>query len=72
MAMKDPTRRVARWFVTLGEYCFTAVYKKGSLNVVPDALSRLPSVQVTPPSATNEGTGCPNLCNFPEEDYLGA
>ena len=29
MTMKYPTRRVARWLVILGEYCFPAVYREG-------------------------------------------
>eukprot|EP01041_Mallomonas_annulata_P017006 gene17006-35242_t len=32
LTMKDPTRRFARWLITLGEYPFVAVYRKGSLN----------------------------------------
>lgn len=36
------TRRQARWMELLQEYNFTFKYKKGSDNVVPDALSRRP------------------------------
>eukprot|EP01041_Mallomonas_annulata_P013803 gene13803-29349_t len=32
LTMKDPTRRIARWLITLGEYPFIAVYRRGSLN----------------------------------------
>eukprot|EP01034_Spumella_vulgaris_P041562 gene41562-51482_t len=32
LTMKDPTRRIARWLITLGEYPFVAVYRKGCLN----------------------------------------
>ena len=68
--MKDPTRRVARWLVTLGEYCFTAVYREGKLIVVPDALSMLPSANVKLPSVTSAGTGSLAINDFREEDYL--
>ena len=69
MTMRDPTRRIARWLVTLGEYCFTAVYREGKLNVVPDALSRLPSANVSVPSVNSAGDGSLTLHNFPEVDY---
>ena len=72
MAMRDPTRRVARWLVALGEYCFTAVYRQDKLNVVPDALSRLPPASVTIPTVTSTGTGPINQNNFLEQDYLDA
>jgi len=36
------TRRQARWMELLQEYNFTFKYKKGSDNIVPDALSRRP------------------------------
>ena len=72
MTMKDPTRRIARWLVTLGEYSFTAIYRKGILNTVPDALSRLPSENVTCPSIVSRGDGTMVLNNFPEEDYLAS
>eukprot|EP01041_Mallomonas_annulata_P005829 gene5829-11769_t len=32
LTMKDSTRRIVRWLITLGEYPFIAVYRKGSLN----------------------------------------
>uniref|UniRef100_A0ABD2WNY6 RNA-directed DNA polymerase n=1 Tax=Trichogramma kaykai TaxID=54128 RepID=A0ABD2WNY6_9HYME len=37
---KDPQGRVARWALKLMEYDFEAVYRKGSLHYVPDALLR--------------------------------
>ena len=41
MTTKDLNRRIVSWLVTLGEYCYTSVYSKRKLNLVPDALSRL-------------------------------
>lgn len=38
--LKDPAGRLARWAVRLQAYNYTLLYRKGKLNVVPDALSR--------------------------------
>lgn len=38
----DLSGRQIRWMEKLSEYNYTIVYKKGALNVVPDALSRRP------------------------------
>ena len=40
-AMKNPTRRLARWALEFQQYNCTIKYRKGSQNVVPDLLSRL-------------------------------
>lgn len=40
--LKEPTGKLARWAVKLQQYSFTLVHRKGVLNVVPDALSRIP------------------------------
>lgn len=37
---KDPTSRIARWFLTLQQYDYTIVYKPGRLNFMADYLSR--------------------------------
>lgn len=37
---KDPTSRIARWFLTLQQYDYTIVYKPGRLNYMADYLSR--------------------------------
>ena len=41
LTIKEHTRRIARWTMTLAEYDFTATYRKGSHNLDADALSRL-------------------------------
>lgn len=40
MSQKDLTGRLARWSMKLSQFEFTIEYRKGSLNIVPDALSR--------------------------------
>eukprot|EP01041_Mallomonas_annulata_P007261 gene7261-biopygen3497 len=68
--MKDPTRRIAGWLITLGEYPFIAVYRKGSLNGNADALSRLPSQLVIAEAAVVSSQGSIRTINFAEEDFL--
>lgn len=43
-SLKEPTGKLARWAVKLQQYSFELCHRKGKLNVVPDALSRIPSV----------------------------
>lgn len=38
--LKDPAGRLARWALRLQPYKFTLIHRKGTLNVVPDFLSR--------------------------------
>lgn len=40
--LKNPTGKLARWAVRLRQYSFDLVHRKGSSNVVADALSRIP------------------------------
>ena len=42
--MKKPSKRLARWIDEFGEYDLDLRYRKGSLQVVPDALSRRPDL----------------------------
>lgn len=39
--LKEPTGKLARWAVKLQQYSFNIIHRKGKLNVVPDALSRI-------------------------------
>ena len=41
--IKDPRGRIARWIMTLAEYDWSIVHKRGKENSNADALSRLPS-----------------------------
>lgn len=43
--LKNPTGKLARWAVRLRQHTFDLVHRKGSSNVVPDALSRIPSAE---------------------------
>lgn len=42
--MKKPTKRLARWIEEFGEYDIDLQYRRGELQVVPDAISRRPDL----------------------------
>lgn len=45
--LKEPTGKLARWAVKLQQYDFDIIHRKGKLNVVPDALSRIASSEIS-------------------------
>lgn len=45
--LKDPSGRLARWAVRLQQYDLVIEHRKGSLNTVPDALSRAPLAEIS-------------------------
>lgn len=47
--LKEPTGKLARWPVKLQQFSFDLIHRKGSLNVVPDAFSRIPSCKSADP-----------------------
>jgi len=45
--LESPTGRLGRWMLELQQYTFDVKYRRGQLNRVADALSRLPAVHAT-------------------------
>lgn len=41
LTLDNPTGRLARWATLVSQYTFDIIHRKGVLNVVPDALSRM-------------------------------
>lgn len=52
--MKEPSGKLARWAVKLQQFDFTLVHRKGKLNVVPDALSRMSQNNISEITVTDE------------------
>ena len=46
MSQSDLNGRLARWSLNLQGYNFSIEHRKGKLHIVPDSLSRLPSIEV--------------------------
>lgn len=77
MSLENPSGRLARWATRLSQFDFDIIHRKGSLHIVPDALSRIEVTQLdsllsTPISkdkwytdlykkCVDNPQGCPNL-----------
>jgi transposase InsO family protein len=59
--MRKPTKRLARWIEEFGEYDVNLQYRKGELQVIPDAISRRPDLM---------GEGPRNLAADPSNELM--
>ncbi|KXJ82633.1 hypothetical protein RP20_CCG012365 [Aedes albopictus] len=53
-SLKNPTALMSRWLLRLNAFDFEIKYRKGSINVVPDALSRIVSVATFSANCTED------------------
>lgn len=68
MSQKDLSGRLARWSLKLQRYTFGIEHRKGSLNIVPDCLSRMGVGEITTNKLPLEID--PSAPEFEEEEYL--
>lgn len=61
LSMKNPTALLSRWILRLNAFDFQIKYRKGSINVVPDALSRVVATAVFIADPQAEDTWYENL-----------
>lgn len=66
MGLDRPSGRLARWVLELQQHDFTIQYRKGTLNRVPDALSRYPVA----PGPDYEKSCLPQSCAIEEETHM--
>ena len=59
--LQNPTGRLARWAVRLRQFTFDLVHRKGSHNVVPDFLSRIPGDDSPSDISDNDSFVCPQI-----------
>ncbi|KAG0820701.1 hypothetical protein G6F19_012320 [Rhizopus arrhizus] len=67
----DLRGRLARWALTLQQHDFTIVYRPGSQNTGPDALSRFPVDSSSGPSG-GSSTGSSMVCSLMVPDLIAA
>lgn len=68
MSQKDLCGRLARWSLQLQRYNFSIEHRKGSLNIVPDTLSRFDVDELG--VGTFDGEVDLNAHNFDDDDYV--
>lgn len=52
--LKNPSGRLARWSMRLSQFDFDIEHRKGKLNIIPDALSRIKIDAIGPAQHTND------------------
>lgn len=69
MTTKDLSGRLARWSLKLQPFSFSIIHRKGSLNIVPDSLSRNLMVESLCLETLSTEDICPFSVNFQDESF---